>query len=180
MALIKPIERAVFLLADVFDVPFAEIATTVGKSEAACRQIAHRARHRVTRPHAPRDARAEREVVESLLIAIAAGDTDRVLACVAPDVVCVSDGGPDRRAARRPVVGSHRVARLMINLARRHAEALSVEEVELNGEPGVLLCLGGEVDQVMTFEVEGERVVRILIVRNPDKLARLGRPPAID
>ncbi len=177
---LKPIERAVFLLADVFDVPFAEIATTVGKSDAACRQIAHRARRRVTRPHSPRDARAEREVVETLLVAIAAGDTDRVLACVAPDVVCVSDGGSDRRAARRPVVGSHRVARFMINLAHRYGEAISVEELQVNGELGILVSLGGEVDEVMTFEVEGERVVRILIVRNPDKLSRLARPPAID
>lgn len=177
---LKPVERAVFLLADVFDVPFAEIAATVGKSEAACRQIAHRARGKVTRPHAPRDARAEREVVESLLLAIATGDTDRVLACVAPEVVCVSDGGPDRRAARRPVVGSDRVARLMINLARRYAGAISVEEIELNGDLGVVLSLDGEVDQVMTFEVERQRVVRILIVRNPDKLARLARPLAID
>jgi RNA polymerase sigma-70 factor, ECF subfamily len=177
---LKPVERAVFLLADVFDVPFAEIATTVGKSEAACRQIAHRARRRVTRPHAPRDARAEREVVDALLFAIAAGDTDRVLACVAPDVVCVSDGGPDRRAARRPVVGSHRVARLMINLARRYAGAMAVEGVEVNGEFGVLVSVDDEVEQVMTFEVEDGRVARILIVRNPDKLARLARPPAID
>ena len=119
-------------------------------------------------------------MVETLLLAIAAGDTDQVLACVAPDVVCVSDGGADRRAARRPVVGSHRVARLMINLARRNAETISVEAVEVNGDFGVLISLDGEVEQVMTFEVERERVVRILVVRNPDKLARLARPPAID
>ncbi len=177
---LKPIERAVFLLADVFDVPFAEIATTVGKSEAACRQIAHRARVKVTPPRRPCNRHADRTVIEALLVAIAAGDTDQVLACVAADVVCVSDGGPDRRAARRPVVGSHRVARLLINLVRRYAADISVERVEVNGDLGVLLSLDGEIDQVMTFEVESERVVRILVVRNPDKLARLARPTAID
>jgi RNA polymerase sigma-70 factor, ECF subfamily len=177
---LKPVERAVFLLADVFDVPFAEIASTVGKTEAACRQIAHRARRRVTRPRSPRDASADRAVVEQLLVAIAVGDTDRVLACVAPDVVCVSDGGRDRRAARRPVVGAARVARFMINLARRHAEGISVEGTEVNGEYGVLLSFEGEIDSVLTFEVERDRVARILIVRNPEKLARIGRPTAID
>ena len=113
----------------------------------------------MTRPHPPRDTRAEREVVDSLLVAIASGDTDRVLACVAPDVVCVSDGGPDRQAARRPVVGSQRVARLMINLARRYAGTISVEAIEVNGDFGVVLSIDGEVEQVMTFEVEHERVV---------------------
>ena len=68
----------------------------------------------------------------------------------------------------------------MINLARRYAEAISVEAIEVNGDFGVVLSIDGEVDQLMTFEVERERVVRILIVRNPDKLARLARPPAID
>ncbi len=173
---LKPVERAVFLLSDVFDVPFAEIATTVGKSETACRQIAHRARGRVKRPHELRDAEADRAVIGRLLAAVAAGDTDQVLRCVAPDVVCVSDAGPDRRAARRPVVGPDRVARLMINLAKRYNDEMGLERVTVNGDYGILISLAGAVDQVLTFEVERGRVARILIVRNPDKLTRVGSP----
>src|SRR5918997_1822843 len=109
---LSPVERVVFVLADVFGAPFPEIAAAVDRSPAACRQIASRARARVRddgrRHQAPDDAP---KVADDLVSALVLGDTDRVLALLAPDVVLVSDGGAGRRAARRPVVGPHRVGR---------------------------------------------------------------------
>src|SRR4051794_5835514 len=112
---LAPVERAVFLLSDVFGVPFAEIAESVGKTPAACRQIAVRARERV-RGGAPRlsaNGDPDRKVVEELLMAVALGDVDAVVARLAPEAICVSDGGANKRAGRRPVVGPPRIARFL-------------------------------------------------------------------
>ncbi len=176
---LKPVERAVFLLADVFSVPFAEIAETVGKSEAACRQIASRARQRVRQPGAVRDRTSDRALVDALTAAIAVGDIDLVISRLAPDVVCLADGGAARRAARRPVVGASRVARLLVNLAQRFSGELSVHPVVVNGDAGIVVALDGAVDLVIGFEVDDERVVAIRMVRNPDKLTHVGHPVAM-
>jgi RNA polymerase sigma-70 factor (ECF subfamily) len=169
-----PVERAVFLLADVFAVPYREIAATVGKSEAACRQVASRARGRLRTASSRRPPTADRRLVDELVLAIAAGDVDGVLARLAPDVVCVSDGGAARLAARRPVVGAGRVARLLVNLSRRYDGDMSVRLVTINGDPGVLIALGGVVDMVAAFETDADRITAIRIVRNPDKLTHIG------
>ncbi|MGD0392438.1 MAG: RNA polymerase sigma factor SigJ [Acidimicrobiales bacterium] len=174
--LLKPVERAVFLLADVFSVPFAEIAETVGKSEGACRQIASRARQRVRQPTADRDRSSERAVVDALTAAIAVGDVDLVLSHLAPDVVCVADGGATKRAARRPVVGAPRVARLLVNLAHRHSGEIGVRPVAVNGDAGIVISIAGAVDLVVAFELRGARVVAIRMVRNPTKLSHVGHP----
>ncbi len=183
---LQPVERAVFLLADVFAVPFAEIAVTVGKSETACRQIASRARRRV-RPAAgggdearpPVDRHADRAVVDALMMAVALGDVDAALHHLAPGVVCVSDGGAAVRAARRPVVGADRVVRFLVNLTRRHAGHLTARPVSVNGDVGTVVSLDGAVDLVAAFEVEADRVVTISMVRNRDKLAHVDAPPAV-
>jgi RNA polymerase sigma-70 factor (ECF subfamily) len=173
---LKPTERAVFLLADVFCVPFAEIATTVGKSESACRQIASRARRRVRKPVSARDRGSERAVVDALLAAVAIGDIDTVLATLAPDVVCIADGGASRRAARRPVLGAHRVARLLVNLTHRYSGQWAARPASVNGDIGVVISVAGTVDLVTAFEVQGDRVATIRMVRNPDKLVHVGYP----
>jgi RNA polymerase sigma-70 factor, ECF subfamily len=184
---LRPVERAVFLLSDVFAVPFVDIAATIGKSEAACRQIASRARRRV-RPadgdHRPGesarcDPGADRAVVDALMTAVARGDVDLALRYLAPEVVCVSDGGAATRAARRPVVGADRVARLLINLTRRLTGHLTARPTSVNGDVGSVISLDGKVDLVTAFEVEGDRVVTIRMVRNPDKLSRVGAPPSV-
>lgn len=161
-----------FLMADVFGVPFADIATAVERSPAACRQIASRARRRVREGHV-RAEPVDRRLVDELLVAVAVGDMDTVLARLAPDVVCVTDGGAQRKAARRPVVGPQRVARFLANLARRYIEDMTLEPVTVNGEPGVVVRLAGVVDFVGAFEIEGDRVRTIRIIRNPDKLTLL-------
>jgi RNA polymerase sigma-70 factor (ECF subfamily) len=172
---LAPVERAVFLLADVFGVPFAEIADAVGKTPAACRQIASRARSRV-RDEAPRfSANPDRRVVEEFLVAVAMGDVDAVLERLAPDARCVSDGGPLKRAARRPVVGADRVARFFVNLARRYGDRASLALSTINGCPGLLVSVDGALDFAAAFELDGGRIASIWVVSNPDKLAHVAQ-----
>ena len=166
---LDPVERAVFLMADVFAVPYADIAAAVDKSPAACRQIASRARRRIRHPHAP-PRPGDRRLVDELLVALWMGDMDAILARLAPDVVCVTDGGATRRAARRPVVGAARVARFLMNLSRRYGDRLVVEPATVNAEPGIVGRIDGEVDFVAAFEVYEECVRSVHLVRNPDKL----------
>jgi RNA polymerase sigma-70 factor (ECF subfamily) len=112
-------------------------------------------------------------VVDALVVAVALGDVDGALARLTPDAVMVSDGGPKRRAARRPVVGADRIVRFLVNLAHHEFGSAQVAPVTVNGDPGIILTLNGEVDFVAAFEVDGERVSAIWLVRNPDKLENL-------
>jgi RNA polymerase sigma-70 factor, ECF subfamily len=172
---LTPVERAVFVLADVFAVPFPEIAGVVDRTPDACRQIASRARRRVrdgtTRHPTPPDADS---VAEELVVALASGQADRVISLLAPDVVLVSDGGPTTHAARRPVVGSDRVSRLMINLTKRgFREAVTFRRAGLNGLPGLLVLAGDRPVLAMAADVEDGKVSAIFAVVSPDKLAAL-------
>ncbi len=169
-----PLERAVFLLADVFALPFADVAAAVGRSEAHCRQVASRARRRLRAAPTRSAAAPDRQAVDDLLLALALGDVDAVLRRLAPDVVCISDGGAKRHAARRPVVGRDRVGRLLLNLARRSTGTVSVAPAIINGDPGVVVSLDGVIDFVAAFEIEAEQVAAIWIIRNPDKLEHVG------
>lgn len=170
---LAPVERAVFLLADVFGVPFNEIADTVGKSPAACRQIASRARSRV-RSEAPRfAANPDKRVVEEFLVAVALGDIGAVLDRLTDDAVCVSDGGANKRAARRPVVGAERVARFFVNLSRRYGPQASFAMATINGCPGLIVSMDEGVELAAAFDVVDGRISSIWAVRNPDKLAHL-------
>lgn len=178
---LAPVERAVFVLADVFDVPFSEIAATVGRSDAACRQIASRARRRLRPDKAPdRPGPPERELLEGLLLAVSSGDVTGVISRLAPDVVCLTDGGPHRRAARRPVVGAHRVARLLINLAARYTGQLGMRPATVRGETGVVITLDDEIDQVMAIEVVDGTISSIHFQRNPEKLTSIGHPVVLE
>jgi RNA polymerase sigma-70 factor (ECF subfamily) len=169
-----PLERVVFLMADVFDVPFAEIGRSVNRSPEACRQIASRARRRMragaTRHEVPDDAD---RVVGELLAALTAGDVDRVLSLLAEDAVLVSDGGPQAYAARRPVVGRERVARFLVNGSRRLATPVSIEPAVVNGEPGVVVTAAGRWALTLAAHVAEGAIAAVYIVINPDKLAAL-------
>jgi RNA polymerase sigma-70 factor (ECF subfamily) len=171
-----PMERAVFLLVEVFGFSYPEVADAIGKSEVACRQIASRARRRLrdspVRPASP----AERRVVDELVVAVAQGDVASALARVAPDAVLITDGGPKRRAARRPVVGAERVVRFLTNLGRRAYLRAQVLPSTINGDPGLIVSVDGAVDFAAAFEVEDDRVAAIWLVRNPDKLEHLPEP----
>lgn len=170
---LDPVERVVFLLADVFDTPYDEIAAAVDRSPGACRQVASRARRRVREGRVRRDPPADAErVAHDLLMAMAAGDVDTVVSLLSDDVELISDGGASVRAARRPVVGPTRVARFLVNITRRYA-LLSVEATTINGEPGVVVRLAGGLDLVMAVEVVAGRVHAVHSIRNPEKIAAL-------
>ena len=175
---LNPVERAVFLLADVFAVPFVEIGETMHKSEAACRQIASRARRRLNPASAMprRPSVEERQVVGEFVAAVLRGDVAAAMARLAPDAVLISDGGPTRRAARRPVVGAGRVVRFLVNLSRRYTDPFEAMPATVNGDPGLILSLQGEADTVFAFEVHDGRIAALWAMRNPDKLDHLDRP----
>lgn len=172
---LAPVERAVFLLHEVFETPFAEIAETVDRSEAATRQIAKRARDRVraerTRGTAPPPERA-RELADAFLGAMLLGDVDGLLAQLTDDVVHVADGGPNQRAARRRVVGPDRVARLFLNLASRADETYGMEAVRVNGQPGFLVRRHGAPYMAWVPTFRNDKVCAIHAVLAPEKLAR--------
>src|SRR5687768_6216246 len=168
-----PAERAVFVLREVFDTPYDEIAHAVGKSPTAVRQIAHRAREHIAarRPRTLVSTTEQQEAVERFLAAIQHGDLQGLLDVLAPDVVAVSDGGGFVTAARRPIEGAERVAGLLI----RGLQSLDFEAkaVWLNGAPGIRLDIGGALDTAVSISVENGRITRIYAIRNPHKLARL-------
>lgn len=170
---LAPTERAVFVLREVFETPYDEIADAVGKSPAAVRQIAHRARHHVAarRPRMPVSTTEQQEAVDRFLAAIRHGDLQGLLDVLAPDVVVVSDGGGLVAGARRPIEGTERVAGFLIVVAR--SADFEAKAVWLNGSPGGRIDIGGEVNTVMSLSVENGRITRIYAIRNPYKLARL-------
>ncbi|MGH9112565.1 MAG: RNA polymerase sigma factor SigJ [Acidimicrobiales bacterium] len=172
---LTPTERVVFLLADVFETPFPEIAQVIDRSPEATRQVASRARRRVragqVRRQAPDDAA---QVVVELIDALAAGDADRAIALLAEDAVLVSDGGAHTHAARRPVVGRDRVSRFLLNLTRRLVDAdMRVEPALCNGEPGAVIYQGEARYAAASAHVVDDEVAAIYLVVNPDKLAAL-------
>ncbi len=168
-----PPERAVFVLREVFDTPYDEIAEAVGKSPAAVRQIAHRARDHVAarRPRMPVSTTEQQEAVDRFLAAVRNGDLQGLLDVLAPDVVAVSDGGGLVAAARRPIEGADRVAGFLVGAAR--IADLETTTVSLNGALGALIDIGGEVNTALSLVVENGRITHIYAIRNPNKLARL-------
>jgi RNA polymerase sigma-70 factor (TIGR02957 family) len=171
-----PTERAVFVLRDVFDVPYDEIAEAVGKSPAAVRQIAHRAREHVAarRPRMQVDRAEQQAVVERFLKALTTGDLQGLLDVLAPDVVLVADGGGVAGAIRVPVVGAERIARTL-SLFAKHVPAASAMPMWLNGAPAIVrLDVDGGLDTAINLVIGDGRITRIYAIRNPHKLTRLG------
>lgn len=171
---LEPLERAVFLLHDVFGYPFADVAASVDRSEAAARQIASRARARVRaeRPRVDADPAHAEALAAAFLGAVVEGDVAGLRRLLTDDVVHLSDGGPARRAARRPVRGPERVARLLVNLASRIQPGTQVHEVRVNGQLGWYVTVEGRPDLVLVPSFRDGCVANVLAVLNPDKLAR--------
>jgi RNA polymerase sigma-70 factor (ECF subfamily) len=176
---LSPLERAAFVLREVFDLPFGEIAETLGRSESAVRQLAHRAREHVhaRQPRHRVDKARHTAVTERFLEATLSGDVTRVLSLLAPDVVLVSDGGGKRQAALRPLNGQENVARWLNGVRQDVLEAhLELRMRSLNGEPAFVAYAGDEVDTVGFLELdELDRITQIYVVRNPDKLTGVPR-----
>jgi RNA polymerase sigma-70 factor (ECF subfamily) len=170
---LAPAERAVFVLREVFETPYDEIAEAVGKSPDAVRQIAHRAREHVDarRPRMAVSSTEQQAAVDRFLAAVRGGDLQGLMDVLAPDVVLVADGGGLVQAFRRPIEGAERVAGLLMQGLR----SLSFEAtaVWLNGSPAFRVDIDGELDTAVSLAVENGRITRIYAVRNPHKLARL-------
>lgn len=172
---LSPTERAVFVLREVFDFGYDDIATAIDKSPAAVRQIAYRARQHVDarRPRTPASPEEARAALDSFQSALVTGDLQGLLDVLAPDVVFVSDGGGFKLAALRPVVGADKVLRYMGGSVDKAGGILTSESTTVNGNPGLILRLDGEIDGVLAFRVENARVTGLYYVRNPEKLTRV-------
>jgi RNA polymerase sigma-70 factor (ECF subfamily) len=174
---LTPTERAVFVLREVFDVAYDEIAEAVGKSPAAVRQIAHRARAHVAarRPRGVVSPAETRDVLEAFQRAAETGDLQRLLDMLAPDVVFLGDGGGVVQAVRVPVVGAGRVARLLATVLGRIAAtaAVSLQSAQVNGYPALILRLNGDIDTVLVVRIDDGLVTGLYAVRNPEKLSHM-------
>ncbi|MFB9832042.1 RNA polymerase sigma-70 factor [Actinoallomurus acaciae] len=174
---LSPVERAVFVLREVFEFSHAEIAATLDRSEASVRQVAVRARRHVTerRPRFAADRAEQRRVTEEFLSAALGGDIDRLLTVLAPDVVLVPDGGGKRFAPHRPLEGAEVVARFLIGLGQHPYDGVAPEDMTtevtyVNGAPGVVFRGGGMVLGTMAPEIVDGRVHALHLIANPDKL----------
>ena len=181
---LSPVERAVFLLREVFDYDYADIARIVDKSEANCRQIVRRAKAQLpsagagsaTAPASPPTEQARR-VVQQFLHAAATGELGDLVALLTADATLYTDGGGRVASAGRPIVTADHVGRFFIGIRRLATAPLAFRLVAINGRPGALMTANGRLDRAVTFEFEGDRIRAIYIVRNPDKLAHLAAAP---
>ncbi|WP_405402221.1 RNA polymerase sigma-70 factor [Streptomyces sp. NBC_01104] len=171
-----PTERAVFVLRDVFAVEYDEIAQAVGKTPAAVRQIAHRARAHVAarRPREAVSRTQTRGALAAFQEAVETGDLRRLLDMIAPDVVLLTDGGGVVRAALEPVTGARTVADVLLRIA-----AATLEPAQVNGHPALIVRTGGEIDTVLAVRLEGGLISGLYAVRNPEKLSRVDRETTV-
>ncbi|CAL9650503.1 ECF RNA polymerase sigma factor SigJ [Streptomyces sp. enrichment culture] len=174
---LTPTERAVFVLREVFDLGYDEIAEAVDRSPAAVRQIAHRARAHVAarRPRGTVSPAETREAFEAFRRAVETGDLQGLLDVLAPDAVLVGDGGGVRQAVPRPVVGAGKVARLLVAGLGRITAETSLRPAEVNGHPALVFRLDGVLDTVVAVRVDNGLVTGLYAVRNPGKLSRMQR-----
>ena len=173
---LSPVERAVFLLRESFDFSYREIAEVVGKSAENCRQIERRARARIAeggRPQRPDPAVHDR-LLRGFLEATRAGDVDGLLQLLADDVVSYSDGGGLASAARRPVEGAVDVSRFFTGLLRKAPPSTEFRLAPVNGSTGLMTYVDGKLLNVLTIQVENDRIQRIFVVVNPEKLPTPG------
>ncbi|MFI5611883.1 RNA polymerase sigma factor SigJ [Amycolatopsis sp. NPDC051903] len=165
-----PAERVAFVLHDVFRYPFAEVAAVVGRTPAACRQLASSARKRIRATQAQATSPARRaDVVRAFKRAWEAQDIDALVGLLDPAASVIADGGGLARAVLRPVEGARRIVRYLVDLSAR-LPALTILERPVNGEPGLVVLQDGETVSVLAFDVAGDRIAHIWAVRNPEKL----------
>jgi RNA polymerase sigma-70 factor (ECF subfamily) len=173
---LTPIERAVFLLREVFEYEYSEIASVLGQSEVNCRQILRRARQHVTtlRPRFETSEQKQNDLLQSFLKAVETGETEALVALLSNDVVLHSDGGGKAVAVPNPVRGAGNVARGILGGLRRFVPKTLVRRlVRINGEPGVVNYQNGKPHSVLTLDAAGGRIRAIYVVTNPEKLSHL-------
>ena len=174
---LTPTERAVFVLREVFALDYDEIAKAVDKTQAAVRQICHRAKQHVAarRPRGPASPADTRTAIEAFQRAVETGDLQRLLDILAPDVVFLGDGGGVKQAVLKPITGADRVARLLSAGIVRIAELGSLEPAQVNGCPALIFRQNGEVDTVLAMHIDNGLVTGLYAVRNPAKLSHMER-----
>jgi RNA polymerase sigma-70 factor (TIGR02957 family) len=174
---LAPAERAVFVLREVFGFEYGEIAEAVGKSSAAVRQIAHRARAHVAarRPRGTVSPAETRDALDAFLRAAETGDLQGLLDILAPDVVLLGDGGGVKQAVLRPIVGAEKVARLLTHGWSKIPDQLSLRQAQVNGYPALILQFNDEIDTVVAVRVDNGLITGLYAVRNPDKLSHMQR-----
>jgi RNA polymerase sigma-70 factor (ECF subfamily) len=177
---LTPTERAVFVLREVFDVSYDEIAEAVEKTPAAVRQIAHRAKAHVAerKPRGHVSAAVARNALGAFQRAVQTGDLQGLLDLLAPDVVLVGDGGGVRQAVPNPIVGADKVGRILAAGLPRLVSA-SIQEAQVNGHPALILRFDGEIDTVMALRIDDGLITGMYAVRNPEKLSRVERETAV-
>ena len=178
---LTPVERAVFLLREVFDYEYAEIAGTLGQSETNCRQILSRAKQHVKedRPRFDASPREKESLLQQFLEATSNGEMQGLLALLSKDVVLYTDGGGKATAVPNPIYGADHVARFFLSTPGQLVTASIVKRIaQINGQPGIVTYLQGRPFGVLTLDVVDGRIRNIYIVRNPDKLQRLPQLPS--
>jgi RNA polymerase sigma-70 factor, ECF subfamily len=170
---LSPLERAAFLLHDVFDRPFSEVADTLDRSEAACRQLAARARRAVRdkrpAPQAPPDSHAR--LLTAFCEAAVSGDISTLATLLREDAIAITDGGGRKTAALNPIRGADKIIRFLVGIANKNAgRDIRIVPMTINSAAGVLLYMDGEVDLTLSMAIDGDKIAAIYLVRNPDKL----------
>jgi RNA polymerase sigma-70 factor (ECF subfamily) len=171
---LQPAERAVFLLREVFNYDYADVAVIVGKSEANCRQIVRRAKAKLAEnpPATPPPTGQARRMVAQFMEATATGRVGDLLSLLAEDAILYTDGGR-LKSARQPIYNADRISRFFLGIQKRQPADTAARIVWINGRIGVLLSSGGQIYNATAFDLEGERVRSIYIIRNPEKLRHL-------
>ena len=172
---LSPEARAAFLLREVFDVDYGEVAEALGKSEVACRQIVHRAKAqlRQERPRRAVPSEAHQKLMRRFAEILAQGDFAGMKSMLADSAVLLGDGGGHVTSFSSPMVGGPRIAQLLFAPHLRHNDGLRIELVTINGQYAVLRYINGELESAQSYESDGEHITRIHVQRNPEKLARL-------
>jgi RNA polymerase sigma-70 factor (ECF subfamily) len=174
---LAPEERAAFLLHDVFDCEYREVAAALGKSEAGCRQIVHRARERVQRdrPRFQVSEAARQRLLERFQAALTTANREALVALFAPDATWTADGGGKTAAVSKVVQGAGRIGKLLAGFARllalKYAARVTLHPITINGEAGLVLALDGAPFWALAIETDGLRILAGYVVLNPDKLA---------
>jgi RNA polymerase sigma-70 factor (ECF subfamily) len=170
---LSPLERAAFLLHDVFDRPFSEVAGALDRTEAACRQLAARARRAVRdeRPGPAASPDSHARLMAAFCEAAASGDISRLTGLLRDDALIITDGGGRKSAALNPIRGADKIIRFLVGIAGKNAGAdLRMVPMLINGIAGALLYMDGEIDSTLSMAIDGDRIAAIYLVRNPDKL----------
>ncbi len=175
---LAPEERAAFLLHEVFESGYDEIASILGKSQAACRQLVSRAGKRVheNRPRVQVSEAARTTLLDRFVQAICLQDKGGLMDVLAADASWISDGGGKARAARKPVLGREAVARFVLGVIGRHAAELRFEHANVNGETGLALYFGEHLISIMSVRTDGARILEVFATLNPEKLSQIGVP----